>query len=291
MVDSFAPRSALYVPGANPRAMAKAAGLDADILILDLEDSAAPALKVEAREAVCGALARGPLAARPVAVRVNGLESPWYNDDLKAVSAVRPRAIVLPKVESAASLQRLEDDLTRLGAGADLEIWAMIESPGAVLRAAQIAAHGGRLTTLLVGTADLATDIGIPHTPGREALLTSLALCVLAARAYGLAILDGIHPDIRDSEGLERACLQGRGLGFDGKSLIHPGQIEICNRCFSPNAEEVNKARRLIEVFEAALQGGRGVTTLDGELVEHLHYRQAKRLVAFAGAIAGRKVI
>ncbi|WP_242346609.1 HpcH/HpaI aldolase/citrate lyase family protein [Anaeromyxobacter terrae] len=281
-------RSVLYVPGANARAIEKARALDADALILDLEDAVAPAAKVEARARVLEALAAGGFGHRERAVRVNGLATPWGADDVAALARAGADAVVLPKVESAAEVHAAEAALAAAGAPDGLALWCMIETPRGVLASAEIARASPRLACLVAGTSDLVKDLGARHTPGRLEVLTSLGLIVLAARAAGLAALDGVHLDLGDDAGLEASCRQGRDLGFDGKTLIHPRTIAAANRAFAPDAAELEEARRVIAAHAAAEAAGQGVVVVDGRLVEALHVAAARRRVALAEAIAAR---
>jgi citrate lyase subunit beta/citryl-CoA lyase len=275
-------RSVLYMPGANERALEKAKTLPADALILDLEDAVAPDAKVEARDRVCAAAASGDYGSREVTIRVNGIGTPWHADDLAAAGKAGPAAVVVPKVNSADEVRAIAAVLPE-----PVEIWAMIETPVAVLRCAEIAAASERLTALVLGTNDLAKEMVAEQVPGRAPLLGPLSMCVLAARATGKVILDGVYNDVRDAEGFERECRQGREFGFDGKTLIHPGQLEPCNRVFSPSAQDVERSRRIIDAFEAAQREGRGVVTVDGRMIENLHVDNAKRVLALASAIQG----
>jgi citrate lyase subunit beta/citryl-CoA lyase len=279
-------RSVLYMPGANERALEKAAGLPADALILDLEDAVAPDAKVEARDRVCEAAASGRYGQREVVIRANGIGTPWHDDDLRAIAQAGPAGVLVPKVESPAELSAIEAALEAAGAPDRTLVWAMLETPTAMLQAAQVCASSERLAVLVMGTNDLAKELRAEHVPGRSPLLTGLGLCLLAARAGGKVILDGVYNDIGDEEGFEAECRQGRQMGFDGKTLIHPSQIEPCNRIFSPAAEEVERSRRIIEAFEAAEAEGRGVVTVDGRMVENLHVEQARRTLAQAQSIA-----
>jgi citrate lyase subunit beta / citryl-CoA lyase len=275
-------RSVLYMPGANERALEKARTLPADALILDLEDAVAPAAKAEARTRVCEAVAAGGYAGRVVAVRVNSAGSEWHAEDVAAVAALGPDAVLVPKVDSAADLRDFEQRFEAAGAPSQTRIWAMLESPAAVLAAAQIAAASERLTVLVVGTNDLAKELYAEHVPGREPLITSLSLCLLGARAAGKAIVDGVYNDVQDLAGFELECEQARRFGFDGKTLIHPGQVEVCNRVFSPSAAELEHAERVIVAFEEAQRAGAGVVTVDGRLIEALHVESARRVLARA---------
>lgn len=278
-------RSVLYMPGSNSRALEKAKTLDADALILDLEDAVAPDAKATAREQVCAAARSGEYGTRVVTIRTNGLDTQWHADDIAAAGAAGPDAVVVPKVNSAADVRRIEDGLR--GAPEDVKIWAMIETPAAVLRVAEIAAASDRLTTLVMGTNDLLSELHALHTPGRPSLLTALSRCVLAARAHGKLILDGVYNDVTDTDGFVAECRQGRDFGFDGKTLIHPGQLAPCNEAFSPSAEDVAHARAVIEAFDASLREGRGVATVNGKLIENLHVADARRVLALAEATGG----
>jgi citrate lyase subunit beta/citryl-CoA lyase len=285
-VEALRPRrSVLYMPGANPRALDKARALPADALILDLEDAVAPDAKAEARERVCEAAASGRYGRREVTVRVNGAGTPWHDDDLAAVSATGPAAVVVPKVDSADAVHAVEKALEAAGAPDHTTIWAMLETPVAMLRSEKIAAASERLTVLVMGTNDLAKELQAEQVPGRQPLLTGLGLCLLAARANGKVILDGVYNDLDDPEGFEAECRQGRRLGFDGKTLIHPSQLEPCNRVFAPADDDVARARRIIEAFDEAQAEGRGVVSVDGRMVENLHVEQARRTLALAAAI------
>jgi citrate lyase subunit beta/citryl-CoA lyase len=276
------------MPGANERALEKAAGLPADALILDLEDAVAPDAKAEARDRVCEAAASDRYGDREVTIRVNGLGTPWHDDDLRAVAAAGPAAVVVPKVDSADAVHAICKALEAGGAPDHTAVWAMIETPIAMLHAEEVSRASERLTVLVMGTNDLAKELQAEHVPGRQPLLTGLGLSLLAARATGKAILDGVYNDIRDPEGFEAECVQGRQMGFDGKTLIHPSQLEPCNRVFAPTADEIDRAQRLIEAFEQAQADGRGVVTVDGRLVENLHVDQARRTLAVVAAIEAR---
>jgi len=278
-------RSVLYMPGANERALEKAAGLPADALILDLEDAVAPDAKAEARDRVCEAASSGRYGAREVAIRVNSAGTPWHDDDLRAAAGSGPAAVVVPKVDSPATVHAVEKALDAGGAPATTAIWAMLETPAALLRAKEICSASERLTVLVMGTNDLAKELRAEHVSGRQPLLTGLGLALVAARATGKVILDGVYNDIKDAEGFEAECVQGRQMGFDGKTLIHPSQLEPCNRVFAPAAEDVERSQRIIEAFEQAEAEGRGVVTVDGRMIENLHVEQARRILALAAAI------
>jgi citrate lyase subunit beta/citryl-CoA lyase len=274
-------RSALYMPGSNPRAVAKARSLPCDVVILDLEDAVAPDMKEAARGAVLAELKAGGFGNREVTVRVNGFGTPWMADDFASVAAAKPDAIVVPKVDCVGHAA----EAVRLASG--VPVWAMIESPRAVLDADRIAAVAG-VTALVAGMADFAKDIGARPGADRLELLYALQRILIAARAAGIVALDGVHADIGDLEGLEIACRHGAAMGFDGKTLVHPNQIEPANRAFSPDPGAIDEARGLIAAHEAARVEGKGVTTYQGRMVEALHVEAARRLLAFAEAIQGR---
>jgi citrate lyase subunit beta/citryl-CoA lyase len=280
-------RSVLYMPGSNARALEKAKTLAADALILDLEDAVAPDAKATARDQVCAAARSGEYGGRIVTIRTNGLDTRWHAEDIAAAGAAGPDAVVVPKVNSAADVRRIEDGLRAGGASEDVKIWAMIETPAAVLAVAEIAAASARLTTLVMGTNDLLSELHALHTPGRPSLVAALSRCVLAARAHGKIILDGVYNDVTDADGFVAECRQGRELGFDGKTLIHPGQLAPCNEAFSPSTEDVAHARAVIEAFDASLREGRGVATVNGKLIENLHVADARRVLALAEATGG----
>lgn len=285
--DSLRPRrSVLYMPGANERALEKAAGLQADALILDLEDAVAPDAKASARERVCEAATSGRYGQREVAIRANGIGTPWHDDDLRAIASAGPAAVVVPKVDSVADVHAIEKALEAGGAPDHTRIWAMLETPVAVLHAEAVASASERLSVLVMGTNDLAKELQAAHVAGRGPLLTGLGLCLLAARATGKVILDGVFNDIKDPEGFEAECVQGRDLGFDGKTLIHPSQVDPCNRVFAPAPDDVERSQRIIDAFEIATAEGRGVVTVDGRMVENMHVAQARRTLAIAATIA-----
>jgi citrate lyase subunit beta/citryl-CoA lyase len=279
-------RSVLYMPGANARALDKARGLAADGLIFDLEDAVLPDAKPGARGIVAAALAEGGYGKRERLLRVNGLDTPWGHQDLVAAAAMDIHGVVLPKIEAAATIRQSLAILDRAGAPGDLGIWVMMETPLAMLRAEEIASATPRLAGFIMGTSDLANDLHASHTRDRLPLLTGLSLCLLAARAYGLAVLDGVYLDLADDEGFAASCHQGVELGFDGKTLIHPKTIDAANAAFAPDAAAITQARRFIAGFEAAQAQGKGVVLVDGKLVENLHVANARRLVALADSIA-----
>jgi citrate lyase subunit beta / citryl-CoA lyase len=279
-------RSVLYMPGANERALEKAKGLAADALILDLEDAVAPDAKTEARDRVCAAVASGGYGGREVVIRVNGLDTPWHAEDVAAAAKVGPASILVPKINSAEEVHAVERALEAAGAPDETLIWAMVETPIAMLDARAIAGASERLAVLVMGTNDLAKELHAEQVPGRQPLLTGLSLCLLAARAAGKAILDGVYNDIKNAEGFEAECRQGRELGFDGKTLIHPSQLEPCNRVFAPDEDEIAHAREVIAAFEEAQAAGKGVVTVNGRMIENLHVDNARRALAQADAIA-----
>ena len=275
----------LYMPGSNARALEKGRTLAADALILDLEDAVAPDAKELARNQVTDAVKAGGYGAREIVVRINGLDSTWGHDDLTAVAACGADAILLPKVESAAMVHDLEMQMVGAGAPDDMGIMCMMETPLAMLHAEEVAGASARVSALIMGTSDLVKDLQASHTGARLPVLTSLGLCLLAARAFGLAILDGVHLDLADDEGFAEACVQGLELGFDGKTLIHPKTIAKANEVFSPSPEEVAFSHRIIATHGEAAAEGKGVVLVDGRLIENLHVENAQRLVALAEAI------
>lgn len=279
-------RSVLYMPGSNARAQEKARSLPADGLILDLEDATAPDAKDAARETVCASVKAGGYGRRELVIRVNALDTPWGDADTRAAAVAGPDAVLLPKVETADQVLALERLLVSSGAPARTSVWCMIETPLGVLNVKEIAGSTPRLACLVLGTSDLVKDLHAAHTALRLPVITSLGLTLLAARAYGLAVLDGVHLALDDEASFRAACEQGRELGFDGKTLIHPKQVEPCNEVFSPSPEAVEHARRTIKAFEEAQAQGKGVAVLDGKLVENLHVAEARRLVALAEAIS-----
>ncbi len=278
-------RSVLYMPGSNPRALEKGKSLAADGLILDLEDAVAPDAKEEARKRVCEAARAGGYGKREVVIRVNGLDTPWGYQDLVAASTSRADAILLPKVENPETVYQAQNVMEVAGAPDDLAVWCMIETPRGVLHIEDIAAASPRMTALVMGTSDLAKELQAEHTRDRLPMITSLGLCLLAARACGLAILDGVHLDLQDDEGFVAACRQGKELGFDGKTLIHPKTIAAANEIFAPSEEEIAWSKKIIEAHRKANEEGRGVVVVDGRLIENLHVENAHRIVEMAEAI------
>lgn len=290
MTASIRPRrSVLYMPGSNARAQEKAKTLAADGLILDLEDAVAPDAKAEARDIVCANTAAGGYGNREIIIRVNSLDTPWGRDDVVAAAKAGPDAILLPKVESAAQVHELEVLMDANGAPATTKIWCMMETPLGILKAGVIAASSPRIGCFVMGTSDLVKDLQAQHTNMRLPVITSLGLCLLAGRAYGLTVLDGVYLDLGDEDGFRASCIQGLELGFDGKTLIHPKQLDPSNEVFAPSEGEVVHARIVIEAFEAAQKEGKGVVLVDGKLIENLHVEIAKAKVAMADAIAAMK--
>jgi citrate lyase subunit beta/citryl-CoA lyase len=278
------------MPGSNARALEKGRGLAADALILDLEDAVAPDAKRLARDQVMAALAEGGYGARELVIRVNGPDSPWGRDDLAAVAASGAHAVLLPKVDGAGAVAEAVAVLDANGAPGDLAVWCMMETPLGMLHAEEIASADGRVACLVMGTSDLAKDLHAAHTRDRLPLLTGLSLCLLAARAYGVAIVDGVHLDLADDEGFAHSCRQGAELGFDGKTLIHPKTIAVANRVFAPSVDQVDWSKKIIAAHGEAGAQGKGIVVVDGKLIENLHVEAAQRLVALADTIAGRDV-
>ncbi|MHA3834402.1 HpcH/HpaI aldolase/citrate lyase family protein [Terrabacter sp. AAH1] len=279
-------RSVLYMPSSNERALEKAKTLPVDALILDLEDAVAPDAKEAARENACAAARSGEYGRRELTIRVNGLGSQWHDADLAAAAAAGPDAIVVPKVNSADEVRGLVAAMEAAGAPEHTRLWAMVETPVAVLHAEEIARASERLACLVLGTNDLYKELGATFAPGRAAISASLQLALLAARAAGVVIVDGVFNDVKDTEGFLAEARQGRELGFDGKTLIHPGQVEPANEVFAPSEAQVEDARAVIAAFEEAQAQGRGVATLNGRLIENLHVDTARKVLATAEAIA-----
>jgi len=290
MTDSIRPmRSALFLPASNPRAIEKARGLDADVVILDLEDAVAPEAKAEARAAAVAAVGAGGFKARTVAIRANALDTEWGADDLAAISRAKADAVLVPKVATADDVELYHAELA--GADPAVQLWVMIETCRAVSQLQLIAdmAARTRLAAMVVGTNDLALELRARPGEDRAGLVPYLALAVAAARAANIAVLDGVCNDFTDLDRLAAECAQGRALGFDGKSLIHPAQIETCNAAFAPGADEVDRARTVIAAFADPAHAGKGVIRLDGRMVERLHLKQAERAVALHEAIAAAR--
>ena len=285
MINTSRPRrSVLYMPGANTRALEKAKSLPADSLILDLEDAVAPDAKAQARENIRAALVTG-FGHREAVVRINGLNTQWGLDDLKAFADTKANAILLPKVESASQIREVASLLKQFNPASTMKIWAMIETPLAIFKLPEIASSHPMLEALVLGTSDLVKDLHARHTPSRVETQTALSLSVLAARAHQLCVLDGVHLSLDDEDGLRQSCIQGRDMGFDGKTLIHPSQIALANQIFGPLLEEIDEARQRITAYEAAISSGAGIAVLNGKLVEELHIQDAKRILALANAI------
>ena len=282
--SEFTPlRSVLYMPSSNERALEKAKTLACDALILDLEDAVAPDAKETAREAACAAAASGEYGRRTVTIRANGIGTRWHDADLAAIAQAGPDAVVVPKVDSAEQVHQLVATLERHGAPEHTKLWAMIETPVAILDALAIARASERLTCFVIGTNDLVKELYAEHVPGRAPILPSLHTALLAARAAGIAILDGVYNDVKDTEGFLAECEQGRQMGFDGKTLVHPGQVDGANSAFAPSERAVEDARGLIQAFEDGR--GSGVVTYQGKMVENLHVESARRTLSIHEAI------
>lgn len=283
-------RSLLFMPGSNPRALEKARNLLVDGLILDLEDSVAPEAKALARDQIAQAVAAKGFGKREVLIRINGLDTPWWGDDLAMAAKAAPDGILVPKVSSVDDLNSIGARLAEAGADPRIKVWAMIETARAVLHAEELAAASRdprtRFAGFVFGPNDISRETRIRMLPGREAMIPMITHCILATRAHGLEILDGPYSDFSNSNGFAAECAQGRDLGFDGKTLIHPSQIEACNAIFTPPAEEVAQARKIIATFELPENASRGAIRLDGQMVERLHAEMARRTIAIADAIA-----
>ena len=278
-------RSVLYMPGANTRALEKARSLPADALIFDLEDAVAPDAQEAARANVVAAAQSKGYGKREIAIRCNGLATPWGAADITAIAKSGADAVVVPKVESAAEVASVIGLLDAAGAPESMAVWAMMETPKGILRAEEVAGSHPRLTLFVMGTNDLVKDMRARHTPMRLPMITALGLGMLAARAHGLTILDGVYNDIQDAEGFRAVCQQGLEMGFDGKTLIHPSQVEPCNEVFAPSAAELEMAGKIVSAFKMAQAEGKGVVTVDGRMIENLHVEQAERALALAAAI------
>jgi citrate lyase subunit beta / citryl-CoA lyase len=286
-------RSALYMPGSNARALEKARTLAADVIILDLEDAVAPDAKTAARAQVCSAVAAGGFGHRQIVIRINGIGTPWFADDIAAAVQAGPDAILVPKVSSPLDVSWIGQKLDAAHASAQIRTWAMIETPLAIHNVCAIAAASAqvpqsRLDCLVLGTNDLVKDTRAELDANRTAALYWLSATITAARAYNLGVLDGVFNAFKDLDGLERECRHGRMLGFDGKTLIHPDQIAAANRVFAPSDAEITSARKILAAFEQPENSGKGVITLDGRMVELLHAEMARRTVAIANAIAAQ---
>jgi citrate lyase subunit beta/citryl-CoA lyase len=279
-------RSALYLPGNNARALEKGKTLPADVLIFDLEDAVGPDAKADSRARVCDAISSGDYRPREIVVRINGLGTDWHDDDLAAVAGAAAHGVLVPKVETGEQVQALTAVLDELDAPGSLRLWVMIETPRAILRAEEVASASNRLAGLVVGTNDLVNDLHGLHVPGRAPVLTALSLAVLGARSAGKVILDGVFNDIADEGGFRAEARQGREMGFDGKTLIHPSQIGPANDLFGPSDRELGDARKIVSAYEQAQAAGNSVITVDGRMIESLHVRDAQRILALGDLIA-----
>jgi citrate lyase subunit beta/citryl-CoA lyase len=280
-------RSVLYMPSANERALEKAKTLPADAIIFDLEDAVAPDAKVDARAKAAAAASSGEYGDRMLTIRCNNLATPWGADDISAAAQAAPDAVVIPKVNSVDEIDAVSEALSSTGAPDTVTVWAMIESPLGVLNAFDIGQHP-RCTAFVMGTNDLAKELRVPLVPGRANLVPHLSAVILAARAVDIAVLDGVFNNIKDPEGFAAECARGFELGFDGKTLIHPSQIETCNKAWSPTQNEVENAKLIISAFSAAEAEGSGVATVDGRMIENLHVENARRVLAINDAIRQR---
>ena len=282
-------RSVLYMPSSNERALEKAKSLACDGLILDLEDAVAPDAKPEARDRVVAAVRSGEYGHRELVIRVNAIGTQWHDADVAAAAAAGPDAVLVPKVESAEQVRQLVAALEAGGAPATTQLWAMIETPRALLHAEEIAAAHDRLTVVVMGTNDIVNETFGLHTPGRNpVVLASLAWTLIAVRAAGKIVIDGVYNDVKDADGFDAEARQGREMGFDGKTLIHPSQVDPANVAFSPSDADIEHARDMISTFEDAQTAGQGVATFNGKMIEELHVRDARRILAFAEAVASR---
>jgi citrate lyase subunit beta/citryl-CoA lyase len=285
-------RSVLYMPGSNARALEKAKTLPADGVILDLEDAVAPDAKVAAREQVVAAVKAGGFGLREVFIRTNGFDTPWFGDDLSAAMAAAPDAILIPKIQTSEQLELIAQRMLSVHADQRTRVWAMIETPTAIFNVRQIASAAKdaetRLQGFVLGLNDVSKETRTRQVPGRAPMLPWIMTCMLAAREYGIDILDGVYNDISNANGFAEECAQARDLGFDGKTLIHPSQIEPCNAAFSPSADDVAQARKMIAAFDMPENKGKGVVQIDGRMVERMHAEMARRTVAIAEAIAAK---
>lgn len=280
-------RSVLYMPGANRRAMDKARTLDCDSIIFDLEDAVAESAKDEARQAVAEMIREGGYGYRELVVRVNGLATPWGSDDIAAMAQLPIAALLFPKVETALGVRDIAAAVDAAGGGS-LPLWLMVETPLGVLDVRVVAASSPRIEVLVMGTSDLVKELQAEHTPERHNIGYALQHCVLAAREAGVDILDGVHLDFRNAESFAAVCAQGKAMGFDGKTLIHPTQIETANATFGFSEEAVADARAVMAVWQEAQAAGKGVAVLDGRLIENLHAAEAERVLAFSTALSER---
>ena len=288
MTEALRPRrSALYMPASNARALDKAKTLPADVLLFDLEDAVAPDAKATARAQACAAARAGGYSRREIVIRINGLDTPWGREDALAAATSGASAVLIPKVEAPQQVAAVQEVLVKAGAPADMALWCMVETPRGVLGAEAVAASA-LVSVLVLGTSDLTKDLRARHTADRLPMLTSLGLVLLAGRAHGKTVLDGVHLDLEDEAGFVAACEQGLTMGFDGKTLIHPKQVAPCNRVFAPKPEEIATAERIIAAFAEAERQGKGVVLVDGRLIENLHVENAQRTLAIAEAIAAQ---
>ncbi len=285
MSDAFRPRrSVLYMPAANERALEKAKSIPADAIIFDLEDAVAPDAKPDARSKAAAAVTSGEYGDRELTIRCNGLDTEWGADDLAAAAAAAPSAVVIPKIESVDAVEAVAAGLTSAGAPDHVRIWPMIETPAAIFEVRSIAAHP-RVAVLVMGTNDLARELRSPIVPGRHPLIPHLATALLAGREADVDVLDGVYNDVKDPDGFAAECRQGMEMGFDGKTLIHPSQVEPANETWAPSADEIEHARKVIAAFDEAVADGRGVVTVDGRMIENLHVENARRVLAVAAAL------
>ena len=275
-------RSVLYIPASKERALDKARSLDVDAIIFDLEDAVTPDAKVEARDTLKAALKEGGYGARAKIIRLNGLDSAWGREDAEAMKDAEADAFLLPKVSSAADVKALAAII-----GKDKDIWAMIETPMGVMKAEEIAAHP-QMKGFVAGTNDLAKELNCRFRADRLPMITSLSMMLLAAKAHGIVAIDGVYNQFKDDEGLAAECAQGRDMGFEGKTLIHPAQVAVCNEAFSPSAEEIDLAERQIAAFEETEASWQGVAVVDGKIVENLHVETARKILALAEAVSAR---
>jgi citrate lyase subunit beta/citryl-CoA lyase len=286
MTDDLRPRrSVLYMPAANERALEKAKAIPADAIIFDLEDAVAPDAKPDARSRAVAAVGSGAYGRRELTIRCNGLDTEWGEADLAAAGPAGPSAVVIPKVDSVADVDAVSERLDAAGTEPDVRIWPMIETPTAIFNAREIAAHP-RVSVLVMGTNDLAKELRSPIVAGRHPLVPHLATALLAAREAGKVAVDGVYNDVRDADGFAAECVQGMEMGFDGKTLIHPAQVETANDIWAPSTDEVEHAQRVITAFDEAVAAGKGVVTVDGRMIENLHVDNARRVLAVASAIA-----
>lgn len=285
MTDDLRPRrSVLYMPAANERALEKAKTIAADAIIFDLEDAVAPDAKPDARLKAVAAVQSGEYGNRELTIRCNGLDTEWGADDIAAAGAANPSAVVIPKVDSVAGVDEVSKQLDAAGASADVKIWPMIETPTAIFDVRSIASHP-RVAVLIMGTNDLAKELRSPIVPGRHPLVPHLSTALLAAREAGKVAIDGVYNDVKNADGFAAECVQGMEMGFDGKTLIHPSQVEPCNETWAPSTDEIEYAGRVIAAFDEAVAEGKGVVTVDGRMIENLHVDNARRVLAVAAAI------